>query len=596
MYGTIFMYSLILFVVAKGLLGLGNERRQKRDIMDSIKFSELELSKEMQHAVEDMGFDGATKIQSESIPLILQGNDVIGHSQTGSGKTAAFGIPAIEMVDTKVSSKCTQVLILCPTRELALQATEELRKFSKYKEGIKIAPVYGGEQITVQFRLLRQGCQIVVGTPGRIMDHIRRKTLKLSELKMVILDEADEMLNMGFREDIETILKETPEARQTILFSATMPKPILDITKQFQTDPKIVKIEQKQLTVSTIEQSFFEIARGRKTDAMCLLLEYYQPKISVVFCNTKKMVDELVADLEKRGYSAQGLHGDMKQTQRTQVMNRFKDGNFGILVATDVAARGIDVNDIDIVFNYDLPNDDEYYVHRIGRTGRAGKEGKSFSLIQGGKQFQRILEISHYTKCRIERRSLPLVSQIKDNNAKVLTNTVKAYMANNDCTKHKQFIDELVADGTALEDIACALFGMCIKETSVTEDVGIAPSKHNDGAMGKKGKRDGGRYDRSDRKSGRDRDRQPRSKGKSTKKYNDEDMAQVKISIGRKDHVAPNHILGAVAGESGLPGKLMGAIDISREYTTIDVPKQYKTQIVKSLNRSTIMGKKVTAK
>lgn len=563
--------------------------------MNKVNFNELNLSPQLEKAIEEMGFDSATQIQSRSIPLILQGNDIIGHSQTGSGKTAAFGLPAVEMIDPK--NRSTQVLILCPTRELALQATEELRKFSKYKDGVKIAPVYGGEQITGQIRQLRSGAQIVVGTPGRIMDHIRRKTLKLENLKMVILDEADEMLNMGFREDIETILHETPETRQTVLFSATMPKPILDITKQFQTDPIMVKIEQKQLTVDTIEQSFFEVARGRKTDALCLLMEYYKPALSVVFCNTKKMVDELVADLEKRGYSAQGLHGDMKQVQRTQVMNRFKDGGFGILVATDVAARGIDVNNIDIVFNFDLPNDNEYYVHRIGRTGRAGKDGKSFSLITGGKQFSKILEIAQYTKCRIERKKLPMVSEIKNNNAKLLSNKIVDSIKSQEYESFMPMVEDMISTGITPEEIACVLLGMNVKETTI-DDTGIAPSKHNDGSRGKGDKRwERGSRDRDGGNKRRSKDAgKSGSRNKGKKEYDDSDMAQVRISIGRRSRVAPNHILGAVAGESGLPGKMMGAIDIHSDYTTIDVPKKYKTRIVKSLNKSTIMGKPITAK
>ena len=550
--------------------------------MSERNFADLDLSDEIKSAIKDVGYTQATDIQYKSIPIILKGADLIGHSQTGSGKTASFGLPALDLIDTDLPAKITQILILCPTRELALQASEELTKFAKYKKGIRIVPIFGGQSIDLQITLLRRGCQIVIGTPGRIMDHMRRRTLKLDNIKTVILDEADEMLNMGFREDIETILADTPDERQTILFSATMPKPIMDITKRFQKKPEIVKIDPKQMTVATIEQSYFEVARQRKNGALFLLIAYYKPSVSIVFCNTKRMVDELVAELVKKGFAAQGLHGDMKQAQRTHVMNRFKQGTFNVLVATDVAARGIDVNNVDIVFNYDLPDDDEYYVHRIGRTGRAGKFGRSFSLIQGMGQYRRLMQIANYTKSKIERGMLPLVSQIKDRNARALLENVRAYMEKHDCKKFKETLLELVDDAHDLETVACALFAMNIKKPPVKEDCGAAMTLNA-------GKEQGG-GSRAGFKAGAGRRGAPVRARRET----DADMAQVRISIGRKDGVAPNHILGAVAGESGLSGKLMGAINIGQTATTIDVPSKFKTNVIKSLNGKTIRGKKVT--
>ncbi|NLA77115.1 MAG: DEAD/DEAH box helicase [Clostridiales bacterium] len=541
-------------------------------------FLNLSLSQEVKRAVEEIGFEQATSVQLQAIPLIMQGRDVIGNSQTGSGKTAAFGLPAVDMIDTSLSPRNVQVLILCPTRELAMQATDELKKFAKYKPAVSVVPVYGGQPIDRQFSALRSGCRIVVGTPGRIMDHMRRKTIKLEDVKMVVLDEADEMLNMGFREDIETILAGIPNEHQTVLFSATMPKPILDITTQYQHEPVLVKIDSPQLTVSTIEQSAFEVARGRKNDALCLLLEYYQPKVSIVFCNTKKMVDELVTVLNSLGYPAQGLHGDMKQTQRTQVMNQFKLGSFGILVATDVAARGIDVNDIDIVFNYDLPADDEYYVHRIGRTGRAGKSGKSFTLIQGAKQYSRLAEIMRYTKCKIERRPLPKLSEIKDKNTIELKQRIKEYVENNDSSKYLPVIDELIESGLDERALLAALFSMSVKKTAVKNDTAGSVSD----------------FDRG----GRERTERPvrRREKPFVPKESSGEMETIRISIGRADHVAPGHILAAVAGESGLPGSVMGAIDIERSFTLVEVPKKYKTLIIKSLKNAKIKGRTVTAK
>lgn len=546
-----------------------------------MKFSDFNLSEELQRAVTEIGYDEPTEIQSQSIPLMLEGEDVIGHSRTGSGKTASFGLPAIDLVDVTLSGKVPQVLILCPTRELALQAAEEMKKFAKYKKGVRIVPIFGGQSIDLQIQQLRKGCHIIVGTPGRVMDHMRRHTIKLEELKLVVLDEADEMLNMGFREDIETILVDTPADRQTVLFSATMPKAILDITGKYQNHPKMVKIESGQLTVDTIEQSYFEIAKGRKTDALCLLLEYYRPKLSIVFCNTKKMVDELVTDLVKRGFAAQGLHGDMKQAQRTHVMNRFKEGAFGILIATDVAARGIDVNGIDIVFNYDLPDDDEYYVHRIGRTGRAGRDGRSFSLISGAGQYNRLREIARYTKSSVEKKQVPLIADIKSRNVEDLAENVQKYLDRHDPAKYVAAVQSLVTEECSLETVAAALFAMCMKKPSVKSDCGAAII-HNDRADST--------YSARGRTAGR---RNPNVRTKP--KYDDKDMEEVRLSIGRSDGVTPSHILGAVAGESGLSGKLMGNIHIAAAYSTIAVPKQFKTRVIQSLNGAQVKGKKVTA-
>lgn len=391
-------------------------RRQKERYMTDLQFKDFQISDELKRAVQELGYETPTPIQQQSIPLILAGRDVTGQSQTGSGKTASFGLPALDGIRTDLAPNVPQVLILCPTRELAMQGSNELRKFAKYKPEIRIVTIYGGDSYERQFSQLRSGCQIVVGTPGRIMDHMRRRTLNISNIHMLILDEADEMLNMGFREDIETILLDAPEKRQTILFSATMPPAILDLSIKYQTNPEIVRIDNKQMTVSTLEQFYFETPRGRKSDAVVSLLSYSQPKRAIIFCNTKKMVDELVEELGNRGFPAQGLHGDMRQSQRTLVMNQYKAGKFAILVATDVAARGIDVNDVEIVLNYDLPQDEEYYVHRIGRTARAGKAGKSFTLVQGRGQITQLKDIMRYTKSKIEPQTLPSIEEIKQQN------------------------------------------------------------------------------------------------------------------------------------------------------------------------------------
>ena len=552
--------------------------------MDQIKFTSIALSDELKRAVADMGYDEATLIQSQSIPLILQGHDIIGRSQTGSGKTAAFGLPAIEMLDMTLPRKTVQILVLCPTRELALQGANEITKFAKYKSGISVVSIYGGEHIGLQLRSLRQGCQIVVGTPGRIMDHMRRKTLNLEHVKMVVLDEADEMLNMGFVEDIETILSETPQDRQTVLFSATMPKSVLAITKKFQKNPEIIEIEQSQKTVSTTEQYFFNTPRGQKTAALRRLLEYYNPASSIVFCNTKRMVDELILELKKHGYHAQGLHGDMRQSARTQVMNQFKKGLFDILVATDVAARGIDVDDIKIVFNYDMPMDDEYYVHRIGRTGRAGKVGMAFTLIQGNKQLAQLRNTMRYTKCEIVQKPLPTVAQLRQREMTELNSGISSFMSENDFSRFLPAVENLMGDKYTAADIAAAMIAMTVKKEVQTDDI---PDNFNDFVLKEQN------FGKQQRTAGRKTQTGQRSFKK--KEYNNENMTGVRISIGRKDRITPNHILGAAAGETGLSGKLFGAIDIQDHYSVIDVPKEHKKKVVQKLNKSKINGKIISA-
>ena len=379
--------------------------------MEKLLFENYALSPEILKAVGDMNYAEMTEIQAGAIPAILAGRDMIGRSSTGTGKTAAFGIPAIESIQD-VNPKKPQVLILCPTRELAMQICGELRKYAKYKQGVKIVPVFGGDSMLNQIRQLK-GANIVVGTPGRVMDHMRRATLRLDELKMVVLDEADEMLNMGFYEDMQIILKEAPADRQTLLFSATMPASILKLTKEFQKDPQLIDINKGKRAVDDIGQTYYSVPEEEKKEALNLLLQMIQPKRSLVFCNTKKMVDDLVAYLHENGFRSFGLHGDMRQAARTQVMQDFKNGRIHILVATDVAARGIDVEDIDAVFNYDIPQEYEYYIHRIGRTARAGKKGFSYTLASNRYQIRRIKEIEQYIHAEIKEAKLPAAADIR---------------------------------------------------------------------------------------------------------------------------------------------------------------------------------------
>src|SRR3989440_7471782 len=379
--------------------------------MTTKLFSELGLSAEVLRAIDKLGFEQAAPIQAEAIPLLLQGRDVVGQSQTGSGKTAAFAIPAIEKVDP--NSRAVQVLILCPTRELAVQVSEEVHKLACFKRGIHVLPIYGGQSYERQFYGLKQGVQIVIGTPGRVMDHMRRGTLRLDSVKMVILDEADVMLDMGFRDDIEFILKAVPAERQTVFFSATMPRAIQELIRKYARDPQNVRIEQKELTVPTVEQVYYEVDRRFKIELLTRLIDIHDLKLGIIFCNTKRMVDDLVDHLNAQGYSADRLHGDMNQAQRDRVMMKFRKSGLEFLVATDVAARGIDVDDVEVVFNYDLPYDGEDYVHRIGRTGRKGRSGRAISFASGREVFQ-IRNIERYTNVRIQRAKAPTAGEVEE--------------------------------------------------------------------------------------------------------------------------------------------------------------------------------------
>ncbi len=429
--------------------------------MENSEFKDLKLSKEIQKAITDMGFEEATPIQSYSIPYMLEGKDVIGQAQTGTGKTAAFGIAALERIDPQ--NKGVQAVILCPTRELAIQVSEELKKLSKYKRGIDILPVYGGQPIDRQIRALKKGVQIIIGTPGRVMDHMERRTLKMDGVKMIVLDEADEMLDMGFREDIETIMKRIPKERQTILFSATMSRVILDLAKKYQTKPQMIKLENKEMTVPNVEQFYYEVKSQAKPEVLARLIDINDLKLSLVFCNTKRRVDELVDNLKTRGYLADGLHGDLQQRQREIVMSRFRKREIEILVATDVAARGIDVGDIEAVFNYDIPPDDEYYVHRIGRTARAGKAGRAFSFVTG-KEVYRIRQIQQFTKSKIIAQKVPSVSDIEEIKTNLILEKVKGIVDAGHLGEYNNLIEKLIQEDYTSLDVAAALLKMQMVE------------------------------------------------------------------------------------------------------------------------------------
>lgn len=523
--------------------------------METVRFEEMGLSEEIQKAVRYMGFEEASPIQAKAIQAMISGIDLIGQAQTGTGKTAAFGIPLLEKVDPKL--KKLQAIVLCPTRELAIQVADEIRNLSRYMHGIKVLPIYGGQDIVKQIRSLKSGTQIVIGTPGRVMDHMRRKTMKLDFVHTVVLDEADEMLNMGFREDIEFVLSGVPEERQTVLFSATMPKPIMEITKKFQNNAKVIKVTKKELTVPNIEQYYYDVKPKKKEEVLSRLLDIYSPRLSVVFCNTKKQVDLLVNALLGRGYFAAGLHGDMKQEQRDRVMQGFRTGKTEILVATDVAARGIDVDEVEAVFNYDLPQDDEYYVHRIGRTGRAGREGRAFSFVSG-KEVYKLKEIQRYCKTKIYAQKVPSLNDVANTKMENILDDVERVIEQEDLDMMINAIEERVnnSEFTAM-DMAAAFLKICC---GMTED--NKNTEENDWEFGDTGAGEDG-------------------------------MVRLFINIGKKQRVRPGDILGAIAGESGMDGKLIGTIDMYDKYTFVEVPREYAREVLNAMKNVKIKGKTV---
>ena len=556
--------------------------------MDVTKFEELQLDDRIIRAITEMGFEEASPIQAQAIPVVLEGRDMIGQAQTGTGKTAAFGLPLLQKVDPKV--KKLQAVVLLPTRELAIQVAEELRRFAKFMHGIKVLPVYGGQDIVRQIRALKDGTQIVVGTPGRVMDHMRRKTVKMDHVHTVVLDEADEMLNMGFLEDMETILSQLPEERQTLMFSATMPQAIADIAKKFQKDPVTVRVIKKELTVPKVTQYYYEVKPKNKVEVMCRLLDMYSPKLSIIFCNTKRQVDELVQALQGRGYFAEGLHGDLKQVQRDRVMESFRNGRTDILIATDVAARGIDVGNVEAVFNYDIPQDDEYYVHRIGRTGRAGREGKAFSLVVG-KEVYKLRDIQRYCKTKIIPQAIPSLNDITEIKADKILDQVQDILNDADLTKIVNIIEKkLMEDDYTSLDLAAALLKMSMGDDN--EDIidNYMPARSLD---------DLDSYGRNSR--GRDRGRNnSRRKGATDRAAVDyvlnggeERMARLFINIGKSQRVTPGDILGAVVGESGIPGRLVGSIDMYDGYTFVDVPAEYAEDVLNAMSHARIKGKHI---
>lgn len=543
--------------------------------MENLLFKDLQVSKEVLKGIEQMGFEELTPIQSQAIPPMLEGLDLIAQAPTGTGKTCAFGIPLIEKID--VHNEMIQILILCPTRELVIQTAEELKNVAAFKRGIRSVPIYGGQQIDRQIMGLKKRPQIIIATPGRLMDHMRRKTIKLEHLTMVVLDEADEMLNMGFREDIDLILATAPKERQTVLFSATISKEIMEIARMYQKDAQVVRVTHKELTVPTIEQFYLEVRSKNKLDVLTRLVDMNRLKLSLVFCNTKRMVDELTANLSARGYSAEGLHGDMKQSQRDRVMERFRKGIVEILVATDVAARGLDVDDVDAVFNYDIPNDEEYYVHRIGRTGRAKRKGISYTFASG-KEMMKLKDIMRYTKAKINFMPVPAVSDVEEVKISSLAQEIFQVAKNTKITQYVNHIESMINNDDSNElttlEIAAALLFMQIGPIDKVEEIPRGQSADEP-----------------------TRRREERGTGKSTgaRKINrDKNMTRMFLNIGTFDKIKSNQIIEMIANNTSVKPNQIGFVEVYDKFSFLELPKDKCDEVMQDISGLEFRGRTIS--
>ncbi|MEG0328583.1 MAG: DEAD/DEAH box helicase [Erysipelothrix sp.] len=512
-----------------------------------MTFKELELQEEIVRAVLEKGYENPTDIQSEAIPILLENHDLLAQSQTGTGKTAAFGLPMLSSINRE-DKKITQGLVLCPTRELCMQVADEMRSFARYKQDIKIVCVYGGSPIDKQIKDIKRGVDIVVATPGRLMDHLRRRTIRLNNCKHVVLDEADEMLNMGFIDDIIEIFSYLPEQRQMALFSATMPKEIIKLSDDFLVNPKKIALSRNNLTVSRIEQVYYNVESNQKIDLVKQLLQIHQSKGTMIFCNTKKMVDELATQLNKAGFPALGLHGDMKQEMRSMVMNRFRQGMVSVLIATDVAARGIDIDSMDVVINYDIPQELEYYVHRIGRTGRAGKEGLAITLVPR-RQHYAIRQIERLSNSTITEKPLPSKEELNEVLVQQLHQDIEKWSSEEQGKLFSIAYEGLQKRGVTQEEVIIAFINKTISEYNL------------EAIKGKSG-------------------------DKQTK--NRTEISRIMLSIGNNDDISAAHIVSGVATATGIKGRDIGKIKISDSTTTVEVPREHLKMVMDKISGMTI--------
>jgi len=550
--------------------------------MDTPPFSELGLPEALLAAIETLGYERPSPIQAMSIPPALEGHDLVGLSATGSGKTAAFALPALSKLDVKVPHP--QVLILCPTRELAVQVCEEVHRLGAKMKGLQATPVYGGAPMDRQLRALRAGAQLVVGTPGRLLDHLRRGSFDPSHVKMAILDEADRMLDMGFKEEMDELLAALPADRQTLFFSATMNPGVSRLIQKFGKAPRIIEIKQKSLTVSTIEQSYFEVRQRSKVEVLSRILDMNPPRLAIIFCNTKRSVDECTEELINRGYAADRLHGDITQQMRERTLKRFREGTVELLVATDVAARGLDIDEIDIVFNYDLPTDPEDYVHRTGRTGRAGRSGRAVSFVFG-REIYRLQSIERYTRHVIKREKIPSVEQVEGRRADIVFDELKERLETGKFENYQDNIDRLLEQGHTPTDIAGALVTM-IREASGREGSQIEEDREPSRPA---------RQDSRDSRPPRDfDDRGPRPERPKFERGpipNEPGMVRLFLSLGKTHGVMAKEIVGMMYREAGLPDGCLGRITLFPKHSLVDVPENLVDQVLQRTRAARLRGR-----
>ena len=607
--------------------------------MDTPPFSSLGLSPMLLEAVESLGFEQPSPIQALAIPVALKGGDVVGLSETGSGKTAAFGLPALQKLD--VQSRHPQVLIVCPTRELAVQVCEQVHILGGgFGNDLIVAPVYGGASIERQMKMLHRGAQIVVGTPGRLLDLHRRRALRLDSVNMAVLDEADRMLDMGFREEMEELLAALPGERQMLFFSATMNRQVEGLIRRFGNDPEVLQVERREMTVESVEQLCYEVRHRSKVEVLSRLLDMDPPRLAIVFCNTKRTVDDCTELLIARGYAADRLHGDITQAMRERVLKRFRDGSVELLVATDVAARGLDIDEVDAVFNYDLPQDPEDYVHRIGRTGRAGRSGRAISFVFG-RDVYRLQTIERYTRHKIRRERIPTQEQVEGRLADQLFESVRERLESGEFRGHEAQVDRLLEAGHTATDIAGALFSLLQDSIGregeeIAEDKAPPPRRPREGDRRQGGerrerrerrgeRRDRGEQDerteRRERESVRRRDRdsdsqshrEPERGGEGGQRRRDDsreerfdqssdrrsfrrqegdgDTTTLFLSVGQNAGLKPGDVAGMLYREADLPKGTVGRIRLMPRHSLVDVRSDLVKKVFQRCEHSTLRGR-----
>ena len=554
--------------------------------MDTAPFTELGLPEPLLAAVLEMGFETPSPIQAKTIPLALEGRDLVGLSQTGSGKTAAFALPTLANIDRHLAEP--QALIVCPTRELAVQVCEEVFRLGSKIKGLRALPVYGGAPIDRQLKGLRKGTHIVVGTPGRLLDHLKRRSFNPDNIQTVILDEADRMLDMGFQDEMEELLAALPKDRQTMFFSATMNRRVSRIIESYGNKPEIIEIERKSLTVDAIDQSCYEVRQRSKVEVLSRLLDIDPPRLAVVFCNTKRLVDEVTEGLLARGYSVDRLHGDMTQQMRERVLARFREGTIEILIATDVAARGLDVDDIDLVVNYEIPHDPEDYVHRIGRTGRAGRSGKAVSFVFG-RDIYRLQTIEKYTRQSIRRERVPSQEQVEGKRADKLFQSIQERLESGKVGNYQSYLDRLLEQGHTATDIASAAFTL-LRESTTREGEFIAEDKQKE-AFANERERSSWKDDRRERKDRTERPGRNRDRGSKPERNNAKGMSCLFMNLGKAQHIKPGDIAGMIYRECKVPDGSLGKITIFPKHTLIDISKEIADDVIDGLKNAKLRGR-----